>query len=320
MNTQRLAIATAILALASATQAQQAFISQSGSGDMASIEQNNGTGTFSNATINQYAGSGNRASVLQASNGSATYNANATVTQQGTSNYVGMIGQFGGSATNIQLTQSAGTNGTADLLQFDATSSQILAAQSGVDQYTRIQQVEGSAGAYVRTNQTGSASFLTIIQGQPSGGVVGSQARAFQGGSGNDSLTVQSGAGLNAYTSQGGAPSSAGSYYSDAVGGFVVVDATVAPALSTNARATIFQTEGSGHTAYILQYGYNLNGSVFQTGASNLGGILQVGANNTANITQSGAMGVATVSQKGVGANANIQQSGVGNVATVRQF
>lgn len=320
MNTQRIAIAAAIFALTSAAQAQFATISQTGSGDVASIEQNNPSTTYSSAAITQDGGATNQASIRQFGNGSPTFNANANVVQQGTSNYVATIGQFGGAGTSIQLTQTAGVSATADLVQFNVSNSQILAAQSGNGQFTQIQQVEGSNGAYVRTNQTGSNSLLTIIQGQPSGGVVNSQARTFQGGSGNDSLTVQSGANLNAYTSQGGASSSVGSYFSNAAGGFIVVDATVPYSTSTNARATIFQTEGSGHTAYILQYGSNLNGSVFQTGNGNLGGILQTGANNNANITQSGTGGTATVSQRAFNGNATITQGGAGNVATVRQY
>jgi trimeric autotransporter adhesin len=232
---------------------------------------------------------------------------------------VGSVAQIGGSGTTIQLTQTAGINGTADLLQFNSTNSRIFAAQSGFQQFTQIQQVEGSSDAFVRTNQTGGDSVLTIIQGQPSGGVISGRARTLQGGFGNNSLTVQSGANLAAYTAQGGGGSSPGAYFSDAINGFVVVDPSIVYTTATFSRATIFQTEGSGHSAYILQYGSTLDGSVMQTGSGNFGGILQTGANNTAQIIQSGTAGTATVSQKGFGGGVLIQQGGFGNTANVRQ-
>lgn len=319
MNTQRLAIAAAVLALASAAQAQNATINQSGNLDQATIEQTNPPGTYSSATINQSGGGGNQATVQQAANGSAAYTATAIVTQQNTTTYVANVSQFGGVNANIQLTQGPGMNSTAELLQFHAIDSQILAAQSGVNQTTRIQQVEFSNNAYVRTNQTGTDSTLIIIQGQPAGGVTNSQARTFQGGTLNDSLTVQTGSNLNAYTSQGGAPSSAGSYYSNAAGGFVVVDATVVPTISDTSRATILQLEGSGHTAYILQYGSGLHASVNQTGNGHTGGFLQTGFNNVGSINQSGTSHNAAISQRGSMSAAAINQSGFGNRASVRQ-
>jgi hypothetical protein len=318
MNRQRLAIAAAVGLLASAAQAQIAQISQSGSNDSASIEQVTASGSNSAAFITQSGGNGNTAAVQQFP--SAPGSTSASVTQTATFGSTGRVAQFGTSnGTTLDLNQFNGGGSVADLTQFGSDNTRIRAFQSATGSDMLVQQQQSSGGAYAGAEQGGNALRMTLIQGQPVGGVVNSSVRIFQYGDSNDATTIQANTTQSvAYTSQGSAQNP-GSYYGGAVRGWVQVEPGIAPQVATNSQATVLQNDGFGHMAYILQYGSFQNAYVSQSGSGNLGGILQTGSGNYGSVTQTGYASSATISQQGSGLNANIMQSGSGNTATIRQ-
>jgi hypothetical protein len=220
--------------------------------------------------------------------------------------------------SNVSLSQFFGSGSRADLLQFGVSSSRIRAYQVGSADNMLVQQTQGTSGSYAAAEQVGTGSTITLLQGQPSGGVMGTHGRVFQYGDSNSALTVQANLTNSAsYISQG-SPQMPGSYYTPS-SGWVTVDAGVVPTSTNYSNATVFQTGGSSLTGYILQYGSGLSASVTQSGDANVGGILQAGGGNSAFMAQSGFGGTATISQQGNGLFANVNQSGMGNTATIKQ-
>lgn len=322
MKLQRITLALAALAACGAVSAQYASVSQSGNADTATIDQYTPAGGVTSAVINQGGGSVNNATIRQGLSGPVGPNglsATASVSQQGTQGASATVSQHSVAGSSVQLVQSMGAGSTADLLQLNVTNSRMIVDQIASGQRALVQQTQGSDGAYVRTGQGIGANNLTILQGQPAGGVFNSQARTIQNGDGNDSFTLQaSGSNLAAYTAQG-INSMPGYYYSNAVGGYVEVDRNVPMVYTYDSTASIYQTSGSNNGAYILQYGSSLTGTVMQSGANNFAGVLQTGVGNHSYVSQSGYGNTATLAQRGNGSNANVFQSGGGNTATVTQ-
>jgi len=326
-KTQRTCFAIAALVACGGASAQAAgYISQTGSNDQASIDQTSPAGTLSVSNIYQSGGANNVVTVLQANNvaGPApggivgAYN---SLTQQATIGDTAKVTQINaGVGSTVVMTQSNGSNSQVDLLQAGVSGAQMNINQSGDNHSQMVQQTAGTLGGFIRTGQTGSGSTMTVLQGQPSGGgVTNTQARVFQNGSTNTAVSMQAGGiNNNTFVTQGGF-TSPGYYYANSAGGYVEVDRTISGGLTTNSSATVYQTGGMNQTAYILQYGTALSGTIIQAGDGNLSGILQTGSSDTAYINQSGIAGNATVSQKGTGLNATISQGGAGNRATVTQ-
>jgi hypothetical protein len=209
-------------------------------------------------------------------------------------------------------------------VQVNANGTRIRADQIGATgSSASVQQMETTAGAYIGTEQIGNALHLTVIQGQPTtpgtASVTNSSARIYQNGQNDTGFTLQTNVSNSvSYISQGSLQQP-GYYWGGATRQWVPVEPTLVPEFTADSNATVYQTDGFGQRAYILQYGLGQNANVMQSGTGNLGGILQTGSGNYSSVTQSGINGIATVSQQGTALNAFIIQSGTGNNANIRQ-
>ncbi|NML45901.1 hypothetical protein HHL11_19285 [Ramlibacter sp. G-1-2-2] len=268
MKTHLLPVAIGVLALAAAgvARADHGDITQTGTGDTASIDQASNGGYFY-GSISQTGGSGNTATIAQSTGDSPSY-ATAYVTQADTSNSTASVTQSGNvDATYAYVTQNPGSylrsyvtqgqlSGYSRTEIWQGGNNNELHSTQNAAHDARLFLNQGSTATYVGYYFDGY-NYQGVDPSMATPDTVNSYAQAEQTGTGLTGYILQYGANQQAYLHQ------EGSYN---LGG-------------------ILQT-GSSDTAYVSQYGTNGQARVAQYGANHYASISQYGVNNVASIVQ----------------------------------
>lgn len=299
----RKALVGTVSALALATAAHAAdstsTVTQSGTAQNATVNQNLGSNEFSNlsqsgggnkATINQQ-GSNNKVgtvgtAVSQTAPGTGSANTGAVLDVLQTGNANAVTGGQSANGASADITQTGERNTSDHSQTADATATVVQDGDDGTSDVTQsannaeanVTQNSGASGANSEVSQSGAGAIATVTQN----------------GLYDDSRVTQSGAGAEAQVTQ------TGGNYADGP----------RSETGTGTRASTDPLGGRRNQRSVIdQSGADAFAKVGQTGVLNYSNVKQT-ADATAEVNQSGTFNISQVEQRANGAEATVTQGG----------